>query len=231
VLKVNATVEAFINPSVQIGPVELSSTEHLRIVSALSILKIYYQLHLKFSYHGKGQEFRTAFAASLPPWQIQQVVSIDYLMMTPARYPSARFHNPLRETIYFRNYAQTTDPSVSSNGTRSFMQASHPFIRLPTASLAPWNGSSTGMDLTLEWLRDREELRSYGWLYFDFVMNSATFSHLRRGAFFIRSGFLFWDHSRLFAWGMADPNAFESTMLAFDTHVGRRNGDPIRYSF
>jgi hypothetical protein len=220
----NTTVEAFVNPFAHTAPIELSPTEYLRFASALSILKIYHQLHLKFFYNGKGHEFPTVFLASLPAWQIQQVMSLESLMLVLAREHSAgavmgRKHSPwdglLKTTIYVRNLTQIIGQSGDS---RFWAQASIYNRRMPVALQSPGTRTSTEGDLVPQSFTYHEQLHSYGWLFLTSIMNHGLYAEPQSKFFSNKSGFLFWDYNRLSAWGIADPTEFASTLKAFDNH-------------
>ncbi|EUC48503.1 hypothetical protein COCMIDRAFT_33986 [Bipolaris oryzae ATCC 44560] len=75
----NAAMQIYIDPQVAVTPVVLSVAEHTRLVCALLIVKIYYQLRSKFVPNGRRsmKDFATAFMQTLAPWQIAQSSSVE----------------------------------------------------------------------------------------------------------------------------------------------------------
>ncbi|KAJ4380967.1 hypothetical protein N0V86_003314 [Didymella sp. IMI 355093] len=74
-------VERFINPHVCVSPITLSTTERVRLVSTLLVLKIYYQLRLKFLEQLEyADQFASLFWRNLTPWQADQGATLDRML-------------------------------------------------------------------------------------------------------------------------------------------------------
>jgi hypothetical protein len=226
----NAAMEDLFNPCTRLMPIDVSPVEHLRFVGSLWILKLYYQLNLKFSAHEKEREFRMAFMASLPPWQLYRVVSLEtFLTRLLEDHPVMLRHFVGDEIIsweklsaksnYFRNYLQATGWSATSPDMTPllFIDASRQFRTIPPIPSAPWLLLSSEDEFTSHRPLSNEEprLRSFGWLFVEYVMSKSYIWGTQRASFFAETGFLFWDRLRLAAWDISDPNRFRSTYEAF----------------
>jgi len=229
----NAAMESIFNPCARLTPIEVSSTEHLRFVGSLWILKIYYQLHLKFSHHWKEHELRLAFVASLPPWQLHRVLSLETFLARLLEERPVRQHYVVGDeilswktmsakSIYFRNYLQATGWYATSFETAavSFINASWRFRAIPAIPSTSWLLLSSEDEFTSYPPHSDEEprLRSFGWLFVEYVMSNYLSHGTQRALFFTETGFLFWDRSRLSAWDMSDPTQFGSALDAFMCH-------------
>jgi hypothetical protein len=226
----SAAMESIFKPCARLKPIDISSTEHLRFVDSLWILKIYYQLHLKFSHYRKEQDFRLAFVASLPAWQLQRVLSLETFLVRRLEERPARpryvvdDENLSWETLsakstYFRNYLQATGWYSTSHETTvmSFINASYHFRAIPALPPAPWGLLSCEDEFTSYRPLSEEEpqLHSFGWLFFVYVMRNHHSHSLQRTYFFLNTGFLFWNRNRLSAWDLSDPTLFGYALDAF----------------
>jgi hypothetical protein len=226
----SAVMESINHPSTRLTPVALSSTEHLRFVGALWILRIHYQLYLKFSHHGKEPRFRQLFVASLHAWQLHRVASLETLLArlledNPAKLrcfvgnSDVSWANLFEKLTYFRNYLQAAGWLATSFETRPILfkdTARGRGTAITANSSASWRLLSPDDEFTAHRPLSSEEpqYQSFGWLYFEYAMSwfppSAT-----RSLFFSQTGFLYWDRSRLSAWGMSDPFDLEIIVEAF----------------
>jgi hypothetical protein len=62
-----AAIEQLVNPWVEYSPMELSTTEFVRLAHTFWMLRVFYQLQLPFAHHESAQPFVERFISDLQP--------------------------------------------------------------------------------------------------------------------------------------------------------------------
>lgn len=231
---IHAVMETVNDPYVEILPVVLSTTEYTRVASSLWVLKVYYQLQLKFAGHPWQIEFEPAFMSHLRPWQVEQVSSVERLLqsldtggdstlktLTGTRYASKKLLS--EQSLYFHNYFDVAgynrrSADILAPGARSiiaFSQAAKRYSHTGSVGWAqfPYNGPHFTAALSAR----VTHLRNHGWMYFESVVSSKTrlsLSEQRYLEFFLDLGILIWDTERLLRYDLADPRGFWPACVA-----------------
>ena len=232
----NAAMDNLFNPYARVMPIAISSTERTRFEDALWILKLYYQLHLKFLHHGQQHELRLAFMASLLPWQVHRAVSLEtffgnLLEEHPVTLRSVVGNEEVTwakisaKSTYFGNYIQATGwfASLVESIPVAFSPASRQFLDITPIPSAPWRLLSSEDEFTSHrpLSSGTPPLRSFGWLFVEYIMSNNRGLSSQPILFFRETGFLFWDRARLSTWDIIDPTKFRSVLKAFREHRSR----------
>ncbi|KAF2464821.1 uncharacterized protein BDR25DRAFT_306939 [Lindgomyces ingoldianus] len=234
---VNAIMETFVNPDVEIQPITLSGAEYARISEAFLILKLYYQFQLKFKRAEKFGDgpftWEPDFTSCLYPWQVEQVLSVDWFLQSYGHTCSSAFYGLIsewyssqerleEESSYFRHFKRAI------SNVEAYYPANPHFVPFRLAaryfsSMAPWRLNSEAFDSPTQ--GPSEELLgttenttpSHGWIYFKSVRQPHQIPEAIYGQLFLELGIFFWDQDRLAEWNLADPNEFKDVLVAFET--------------
>ncbi|KAF2190398.1 hypothetical protein K469DRAFT_384137 [Zopfia rhizophila CBS 207.26] len=238
---VNAAVETFDNPGAEIRPIVLSTAEYIRIAGSFWILKLYYQLHLKFArLYNNGQsgfiEWITHFVHCLRSWQVEQVLSVQLFIESCGTFSASAMYGLIDEkynsrerlqeqSSYFRNLATANrslcNPAPYTTGVYypiSFERAARMrfFGYGPRAS--PWN--SIPRVCPEDTLRPREVIgRNHGWILFETVRKNGDIFPSSYRHLFLDLGVFFWDQDRLMLWGLADPSDISTICASFKERI------------
>jgi hypothetical protein len=228
----NAAMQVYTDPHVVATPVVLSVTEHTRLVCALLIVRIYYQLRFKFAPngHAPGSYFATAFMQTIAPWQMAQGMSVEAFLSSCQKSPYGLLYEIIdkrytcceclpQKSSYLRNYSKFAavdmDTLVFGQHT-SFLSFSHAAQdeRRRISRRRSWAGHVG--DAQHPDLGQAVQLCNYGW-----TMCTAIGSYdMLRQQLILRVGMLFWDQSRLADWNMVD----QSDVMALGTQTAWRLG-------
>ncbi|EUC28105.1 hypothetical protein COCCADRAFT_110003 [Bipolaris zeicola 26-R-13] len=225
----NAAMQIYIDPQVAVTPVVLSVAEHTRLVCALLIVKIHYQLRSKFEPDGpmSARDFATAFMQTLAPWQMAQSSSVEGFLDSCQKYPGGLFNEIidkrytcceclLQRSSYLRNYSR--DVAVDRYkghafaGDTSFPRYS-PAAEVERRRIGrreSWAGRVGDAQ------HPATQLRNHGWMMYDTISPG----DMMRRHLVWRVGMLFWDQSRLADWGMVD----SSDVVTLGTQTAWRLG-------
>lgn len=209
----NAAMQIYIDPHVAVTPVVLSVAEHTRLVSALLIVKIYYQLRSEFvpNGHTSVKDFATAFMQTLAPWQMAQGSSVEGFLDSCQKSPGGLYDEIidkrytcceclLQKSSYLRNYSRAAAMDMDRGHVfgrdTSFLRYSHAVAE-----------QHRRIDRRESWAghvgyaqHPAIQLRNYGWIMYKTISPS----DMMRRQLVWRVGMLFWDQSRLAGWGMVD---------------------------
>ncbi|EMD88823.1 hypothetical protein COCC4DRAFT_137788 [Bipolaris maydis ATCC 48331] len=209
----NAAMQIYIDPQVAVTPVLLSVAEHTRLVCALLIVKIYYQLRSKLVPNGGTSvgDFATAFMQTLAPWQIAQGSSVEGFLDSCQKSPGGLYDDIigkrytcceclLQKSSYLRTYSRAAavdmDKGFVFGQDKSFPRYSHAAAEEHRRigrreSLAGRVGYAQHPAM---------QLRNHGWMMYSTI---SPYDMMRRDLVW-RVGMLFWDQDRLASWGMVD---------------------------
>ncbi|CAO2651207.1 Nn.00g095040.m01.CDS01 [Neocucurbitaria sp. VM-36] len=236
----NASMEAFVNPFVVVAPVVLSSTEHVRITCSLFILKIYYQLQLKFNHdaHDWSSQFPAPFLRALKPWQVEQAASVDQFLQAVNNSYEHAAHKMIdkrymcleclsEKSLYFRNFFATVIRLTPYSGALSFTKAAMRF-RWPRP---PWIREPSDLGHASRVSQVATQLRNHGWMiYRSFPINvrryCCNYHELMQDV-----GLFFWDHDRLVKWDFLEKDDITTTYKDFERRLERHRANRYRDHF
>jgi hypothetical protein len=226
-------VERFLNPHICIPPITLSDTERTRIACTLWILKIYYQLRLRFS--GAPTEYATlfceTFVRNLKPWQIDQCLSLEQrLLRCHDNYTESLNHydqtdaallERLSESRYVSNFLNMVNgPRGSLHYVHRFSGAAgflHDRGRVGRV-MKTWYHNLSDVGHPLRPSSIPTQLRNHAWINSEPTEGIITVAHTDRYMNICRHlGLFFWDYNRLECWHVADPN---NLIAAADAYPG-----------
>jgi hypothetical protein len=214
-------VERFVNPHVCVSPITFSTTERVRFVSTLLVLKIYYQLRLKFleqlEYAG---QFASLFESNLAPWQADQGATLARMLF--------RIFHAYEQSLC--HWDQTESNLLRSLMDSRYVKSHHALTHhVPVSSfriLPPFphnlnahrGGRGRGYGHHVRHPAISAQLCNHVSSCSDPTLHDVTPAHTSRYANICRQlGLYFWDYSRLSAWDLADPVAL---IAAVDAHPG-----------
>jgi hypothetical protein len=241
----NAAMEALVHPYVVHSPIVLSGAEYTRIACAIYVLKIYYQLRLKFFHAGHDwrSRFPETYLKGLKPWQVDQALCIEqfyHICQNGGKFQDMfgiidREYTCkvcLSETSsFFRNYAKALRPSVEFNpGSFSFPKdfkcAVNDLRRRPTNSLIPppWHYDLEAIGHPSHISPIPTQLRNYGWTVFNAVFideegEDRTLVNWQFRHVMPSLGILFWDQDRLTSWEIVSSNDLVDAFRTLDRRV------------
>jgi hypothetical protein len=223
----NAVMEAFASPHVEAKPITLSTTEYTRLACSFLMLKIFYQLHTKYTHHNQVNAFISAFMRHLYPWQIEQIMSVEAFLnrlddcLYPGLYSLVNEKHAAKEVIekkslYVRNYLEEAGNASDFHG--------FPYNTRPITFNAAKNTLLLGVhqrrnplspNLFLDTPKlsdDSTQLRNHGWIYFEAANKASSITYQQYRDMFLQLGVFFWDQGRLAKWDLADPTGFPNAM-------------------
>ena len=212
-------VERFVDPHTCVPPITLSNTEHTRLVCTLWILRIYYQLRLKFSKHPPeyAVRFPDAFWRNLSPWQIDQGLSLEQRL--------ARCHDDYDESL---NHYDETESGLLERLIESRYVKRHISW---FSEVMRFRGRSHGSHDMNVWMHQPSDvghpsncpsmstrLRNHAWSCSDPSLHYVAAAHTDRYVNICRHlGLFFWDYTRLSHWRITEANEL---MAAADVYPG-----------
>lgn len=212
----NAATETCLHPHVVVTAISLSATERTRMVCALLLVRIYYQLRFKFDNedYRRARNFTAAFMQTLAPWYMAQGLSIEGFLNSCAKYPGGLFDKIIdkrytcgeclsQKSAYLREYTQVAVVDIETGyfagqGSDVFRYSDAVEAEEDRRRQECWGGYRQQAQFP-GW-GQATLLCNHGWTMCD----SYGFDAIMQKELVLSCGILFWDQSRLADWGLVD---------------------------
>jgi hypothetical protein len=190
----------FHEPWLQPPPITLSDTEHIRLVCSLWVVKIYYQMQLKFNRlsQERAVAFPAAFIKNLEPWQLEQGLSIDRFLQGYCHDRADSLHRIIdRKSGLLKRLSQSLYVSNAFNFFDTF-STTVSIPRMNRHSRGPWARAPGDISHPSRLSLMTTQLRNQTWISLESTLHSAVFDQTM--AMTCQVGLLFWDLNRLMYW-------------------------------